>query len=175
MGANRNVPTLDSSELKELTEKLITACHILDHEGVTDGYGHISVRVPGIDAFITIANVSPGCVTMDRLIMQDFDGNYLGGAKTPPNEWPIHACILKARPDVEERPRTPTRSGARFSACYLSSSSPCTTMEVSLRRWPSRVSGHQLVRTVERGKELAAALGDGPVVLTRSRRFGGRS
>ena len=42
----RSIPALDSSELKELTEKLITACHILDHEGVTDGYGHISVRVP---------------------------------------------------------------------------------------------------------------------------------
>ena len=29
MAANRNVPKIDSSELKELTEKLITACHIL--------------------------------------------------------------------------------------------------------------------------------------------------
>ena len=29
-----DVPTIDSAELKELTEKLITACHILDHEGV---------------------------------------------------------------------------------------------------------------------------------------------
>ena len=78
MSPNRaSIPSLDSTELKELTEKLITACHILDHEGVTDGYGHISVRVPGADAFITIANVSPGCVTPDRLIMQDFDGNYL--------------------------------------------------------------------------------------------------
>ncbi|MCE3241699.1 MAG: Class Aldolase and Adducin N-terminal domain [Deltaproteobacteria bacterium] len=82
MSVNRNdVPGLDSSELKEVKEKLIMACRILDHEGVTDGYGHISVRVPGADAFITISNVSPGCVTDDRLIMQDFAGNYLGGAK----------------------------------------------------------------------------------------------
>src|SRR5437773_12265728 len=94
-----DVPKIDSSELKELTEKLITACHILDHEGVTDGYGHMSVRVPGADAFITIANVSPGCVTLDLLIMQDLDGNYLGGAITPPYEGPILACNLKARPD----------------------------------------------------------------------------
>ena len=97
MSANRtDVPGLDSSELKEVKEKLITACRILDHEGVTDGYGHISVRVPGADAFITISNVSPGCVTDDRLIMQDLAGNYLGGAETPPNEWPIHACILRS-------------------------------------------------------------------------------
>ena len=50
MDADRkNVPAIDSSDLKELTEKLITACHILDHEGVTDSYGHVSVRVPGAD------------------------------------------------------------------------------------------------------------------------------
>jgi ribulose-5-phosphate 4-epimerase/fuculose-1-phosphate aldolase len=73
MSASRtDVPGLDSSQLKEVKEKLITACHILDHEGVTDGYGHISVRVPGADAFITISNVSPGCVTDDRLIMPAF-------------------------------------------------------------------------------------------------------
>ena len=33
MATNRkDIPTIDSSELKELTDKLITACHILDHE-----------------------------------------------------------------------------------------------------------------------------------------------
>ena len=116
MAANRkDVPAIDSSELKELTDKLMTACHILDHEGVTDGYGHISVRVPGADAFITIANVSPGCVTRDRLIMQDLDGNYLDGAKTPPNEWPIHSCILKARPEIVSVAHTHSKWSTIFS------------------------------------------------------------
>src|SRR4029453_12522187 len=110
-----NVPAFDSTELKELKEKLITACHILDHEGVTDGYGHISARVPGADAFVTIANVSPGCVTMDRLIMQDFDGNYLGGAKTPPNEGAIPAVILKAPSDVENVSQTHSKWSKIFS------------------------------------------------------------
>src|SRR3954453_5591534 len=101
MTADRNqIPTLDAAELRELTEKLITSCHILDHEGVTDGYGHVCVRVPGAEAFITIANISPGSVTRERLIMQDFAGNHLDGATTPPNEWPIHACILQARPEI---------------------------------------------------------------------------
>src|SRR5437870_13305852 len=105
MSANRAIVlAFDSSDLKELKEKLITACHILDHEGVTDGYGHVSVRVPGADAFITIASVSPGCVTVDRMIMQGFDGNYRGGAETPPNERPIHACLLKARADADSVP-----------------------------------------------------------------------
>ena len=49
MPGKKDAPKIDSSELKELTEKLLTACHILDHEGITDGYGHISARVPGAD------------------------------------------------------------------------------------------------------------------------------
>ena len=28
-------------------DTLVTACHVLDREGITDGYGHVSVRVPG--------------------------------------------------------------------------------------------------------------------------------
>src|SRR5258706_7340578 len=116
MAANRkDIPTIDSAELKELTDKLMTACHILDHEGVTDGYGHISVRVPRAEAFVTIANVSPGCVTRDRLIMQDLDGNYLDAANTPSNELPIHSCILKARHDIQSVDHTHSKWSTSFS------------------------------------------------------------
>jgi Class II Aldolase and Adducin N-terminal domain len=100
VSVNSNVPAFESSELKELKQKLVDGCHILDREGITDGFGHVSVRVPGTEAFLTLAGVSPGCATLDRLVMLDFDGNYLGGVESPPYEWPIHACIMRARPDV---------------------------------------------------------------------------
>src|SRR5437867_12066086 len=108
-------PEFDSAELDELKQKLVTACHILDREGITDGYGHVAARVPGADAFLTIANVSPGCATVERLIMQDFAGKYLGGAETPPNEWPIHACVFKARPDVKSVAHTHSVWSTLFS------------------------------------------------------------
>ena len=90
-------PAFDSNELKELKEKLVSASHILDNEGITDGFGHVSARIPNQQAFITLAGVSPGCATINRLVMLDFDGNYRGGEKAPPYEWPIHACIMRAR------------------------------------------------------------------------------
>jgi len=161
-------PALDSTELKDLKEKLITACHILDHEGVTDGYGHVSVRVPGADAFITIANVSPGNVTSDRLIMQDLDGNYLGGAKTPPNEWPIHACILKARPDVMAVSHTHSKWSTIFSVLPVKLKPMHHYGKFLSADGPPVYEGIGLVRTVERGNDLAKALGDGPVVLMRA-------
>ena len=72
-------PAFDSDELQGLKQKLVDGCHILDGEGITDGYGHVSIRVPGTEAFVTIAAVSPGCATLERLVMLDFDGRYLGG------------------------------------------------------------------------------------------------
>lgn len=169
MAGNReDAPKIDSSELKELTEKLITACHILDHEGVTDGYGHISVRVPGAEAFITIANVSPGCVTRDRLIMQDLDGNHLDGAKTPPNEWPIHSCILKARPEIVSVAHTHSKWSTIFSVLPIKLKPMHHYGKFLSAEGPPVYQGVGLVRTVQRGNELAAALGKGPVVLMRA-------
>ena len=157
--SHKDVPKLDSAELKEPVEKLITACHILDHEGVTDGYGHISVRVPGADAFITIANVSPGCVTRDRLIMQDFDGNYLDGAKTPPNEWPIHACIFKARPEIVSVAHTHSKWSTIFSVLPIKLKPMHHYGKFLSADGPPVYQGIGFVRTVERGNDLAAAFG----------------
>jgi len=67
-------PAFSAPELNELKHTLVTACHILDREGITDGYGHVSARVPGTTTFLTIANVSPGLASADRLILMDCDG-----------------------------------------------------------------------------------------------------
>lgn len=161
-------PAFDAPELDQAKRILVTACHILDREGITDGYGHVSVRVQGTTAFLTIANVSPGCASVDRLIMLDCNGIYLGGAETPPNEWPIHACVLRARPDV-------------MSVCHTHSvwSTLFSVLPIKLRPLhhygkflsadgPPVYEGVGLVRTVERGDALATALGKEPAVLMRA-------
>lgn len=162
------LPALDSSELKELKEKLVDACHILDNEGITDGYGHVSVRVPGPDAFVTIANVSPGCATVKRLIMQDLDGNYLGGVNAPPNEWPIHACILKARPDVMSVAHTHSKWSTIFSVLPIKLKPIHHYGKFLPVDGPPVYEGVGLVRDIERGSALATALGKGPAVLMRA-------
>ena len=115
MSQSQNVPSFDSNDLKGLKQKLLDGCHILDREGITDSFGHVSLRIPGADAFLTIAGVSPGCATLDRMILLDLDGRYLGGDKNSPYEWPIHACILKARPDVMSVCHTHSKWSALFS------------------------------------------------------------
>lgn len=161
-------PAFDAAELDELKQKLVTACRILDRESITDGYGHVGVRVPGADAFLTIANVSPGCATVERLIMQDFDGKYLGGAETPPNEWPIHACILKARPDVMAVCHTHSVWSTLFSVLPIKLRPLHHYGKFLSADGPPVYQAAGLVRTIERGEELARTLGDGPVVLLRA-------
>ncbi len=110
-----DIPAFDSNELQELKQKLVDGCHILDREGITDSFGHVSIRIPATEAFLTIAGVSPGCATLDRIIMLDLEGHYLGGDKASPYEWPIHARIMRARPDVMSVAHTHSRWSALFS------------------------------------------------------------
>jgi ribulose-5-phosphate 4-epimerase/fuculose-1-phosphate aldolase len=161
-------PSFDAAEFDELKEKLVTACRILDREGVTDGYGHVAARVPGANAFFTIANVSPGLATVERLIMQDFEGKYLGGAETPPNEWPIHACVFKERPDVTAIAHTHSVWSTLFSVLPQKLKPLHHYGKFLSADGPPVYQGVGLVRTIERGQELAKALGDGPVVLMRA-------
>jgi len=162
------MPDFADPQLAATKETLVQACRILDREGITDGYGHVSVRVGETEAFLTLANTSPGCATVERLILMDCDGKFLGGAKPSPNEWPIHACIFKRRPDV-------------VSICHTHSvwSTLFSVLPVKLRPLhhygkflsadgPPLYEAAGLVRTVERGDALADALGDGPVVLMRA-------
>ena len=166
--ANTNIPGFDSSELKELKQKLVDGCHILDREGITDSFGHVSLRIPGTDAFLTIAGVSPGCATVNRLIMLDLDGHYLGGDKAAPYEWPIHARILRARPDVTSVCHTHSKWSALFSV-LKSGLRPIHMYAKFLPvAGPPIYPAAGLIGTVERGEALAATLKDSAAVLLRA-------
>ncbi len=163
-----DIPAFDSSELKELKQKLIDGCHILDREGITDSFGHVSARIPGADAFITIAGVSPGCATLERIIMLDLDGRYLGGDKASPFEWPIHARIMRARPEVMSVCHTHSRWSALFSVIKGGLRPIHMYAKFLPPDGPPVYPAAGLIGTFERGEALAAALKDSNAVLLRA-------
>lgn len=163
-----DIPGLDSIELKEMKQKLVDGCHILDHEGITDSYGHVSIRIPGADAFLTIAGVSPGCATLERLIMLDLDGRYLSGDKSSPYEWPIHARIMRARPDVMSICHTHCKWSALFSVIKGGLRPIHMYAKFLPSGGPPIYPAAGLIGTVERGDALAAALKDSAAVLLRA-------
>jgi ribulose-5-phosphate 4-epimerase/fuculose-1-phosphate aldolase len=166
--ANTHIPAFDSSELKEFKQKLVDGCHILDREGITDSFGHVSLRIPGTDAFLTIAGVSPGCATVSRLILLDLDGHYLGGDKAAPYEWPIHARILRARPDVSSVCHTHSKWSALFSVLKDGLRPIHMYAKFLPIAGPPIYPAAGLIGTVERGEALAATLKDSAAVLLRA-------
>ena len=166
--ADLNIPGFDSSELKELKQKLVDGCHILDREGITDSLGHVSIRIPDADAFLTIAGVSPGCATVDRLIMLDLEGHYLGGDKASPYEWPIHARIMRARPDVMSVCHTHSKWSALFSVLKGGLRPIHMYAKFLPAAGPPIYPAAGLIGTVERGEALAATLKDSAAVLLRA-------
>jgi ribulose-5-phosphate 4-epimerase/fuculose-1-phosphate aldolase len=163
-----DIPAFDSSELKILKQKLVDGCHILDREGITDSFGHVSIRLPGTGAFLTIAGVSPGCATLDRLIMLDLDGKYLGGDKSSPYEWPIHGRIMRARPEVMSVCHTHSKWSALFSVLKGGLRPIHMYAKFLPADGPPVYSAPGLIGTVERGEALAAALKDSAAVLLRA-------
>jgi ribulose-5-phosphate 4-epimerase/fuculose-1-phosphate aldolase len=168
VAAKSDIPAFDSSEIKDLKQKVVDGCHILDREGVTDSFGHVSLRIPETDAFITIAGVSPGCATLDRLIMLDLDGNYLGGDKASPYEWPIHARILRARPEVMSVCHTHSQWSALFSVVKGGLRPIHMYAKFLPVGGPPVYSAAGLIGTVERGEALSATLKDNNAVLLRA-------
>lgn len=84
----------------ELITKLLTACRILDHEGIMDELGHFSVRVQGKDQVLINGKISPGQATEEDIILLDLDGNKLEGRLEAAKEIPLHLSLYQRRPDV---------------------------------------------------------------------------
>jgi ribulose-5-phosphate 4-epimerase/fuculose-1-phosphate aldolase len=166
--SNSEIPGFDSGQLKDLKQKLVEGCHILDREGITDSFGHVSIRIPGTEAFLTIAGVSPGCATLDRLIMLDLDGRYLGGAKAAPYEWPIHARIMRTRAEVMSVCHTHSKWSALFSVIKGGLRPIHMYAKFLPAGGPPVYPAAGLIGTVERGEALAATLKDSAAVLLRA-------
>ena len=89
--------------LEDAKRMLVLANRILSNEGVVDAYGHVSIRNPeDPNTFLIARAISPIFVTMDDVLIVDFEGTTVGGDLTQRafSERFIHCGIYKARPDV---------------------------------------------------------------------------
>jgi ribulose-5-phosphate 4-epimerase/fuculose-1-phosphate aldolase len=154
---------------------LVVANRILAHEGVVDGYGHVSVRHPELpDRFFLSCSRSPELVTLEDLMEFDLDCNpFDKRGRAMYAERPIHGAVYKARPDV--------RSVVHNHAYAVI---PFTVTKTKLRPlihvaggiggeipvWDIRNKFGDtdlLVRTMEQGRDLAHCLGTNRVALMR--------
>jgi L-fuculose-phosphate aldolase len=166
-------------EVARALRDLARAHRILDLEGHNDmSLGHLSWRDPlGRGLWLKRGNIGLEEVTEADFILIDYDGNVLEGEGARHLEWPIHAEILEARPEVNVVAHTHPFHATLLSATEVEIG-PYTNEGV----WFEGGVKHfkltsDLVNTPALGRELAGALGGADAVLLRNHgvAFVGRS
>jgi HCOMODA/2-hydroxy-3-carboxy-muconic semialdehyde decarboxylase len=155
-------------ELDAVIDRLVTGCRILAEQDIIDAYGHLSARAPGRDnCFIISRGMSPALVVASDFLAMDFDGNVVQGDGFPNTEWPIHACVYRARPDVG----SVLHSHSMWSRVW--GLSPVKLRGVLMGQshdWNDGLPIYRdagLIRNQERGDRVAETLGRGSAMLLR--------
>ena len=155
--------------------RLVAANRILANEGVVDAFGHVSVRDPrNARRFWLARSRSPALVELDDLMEFDLEGAAIDArGRTPYGERMIHAAVYAARADVQSvvhhhaygvLPFTITDEPLRpvvHTASIIGAEIPV---------WDIRTrfgDTDMLVRSIEQGRDLAAALAGNTCALLR--------
>jgi ribulose-5-phosphate 4-epimerase/fuculose-1-phosphate aldolase len=151
--------------VQALKEKMVLACKVLQKQGVLDGYGHLSARLPG-DRILSTPHMPPGKVALRDIIVIDMQGKKLEGAGEPNGETPMHTSIYKARPDVQcilhYHPDEVIAVSVASQGIKV-----IANCGVHFHRGTPIYDSPLLIRNHERGDQVAATLGDRNAVLLR--------
>jgi ribulose-5-phosphate 4-epimerase/fuculose-1-phosphate aldolase len=116
----------------------------------------VSARIPGTNTFYIPTRRSPGLADENRLLVIDTEGKLLSGEGTPNSEFWIHARIYAARPEVNGICHA--HPLACISLTQIGEPHRVVHNQGRLRR-RVRIRTDRLIRSRERGDEVAASLG----------------
>src|SRR5512138_3725823 len=156
-------------------DELVTANRILAREGVVDSFGHVSIRHPDrSDRFVLSRARAPECIEVEDLMEFSLDGTAIdAGGRKPYAERFIHAAVYQAPPTVRAVVHNHSPSVIPFSVTSVPLSPlmhMCAGIGTSVPTWDSRTrfgDTNLLVTNMEMAGDLAAALGELPVILMR--------
>lgn len=150
---------------RKLAERLVWVAGVLHKEGLLDGFGHLSARLPG-DRFLCIPKMPPGKAKVEDLLTLDMDGRTIRGEREPPAEWPIHAATYLRRPDVGAILHYHAESAIVLSVV----GQPVRAVAncgVFFGKGTPLYDSPALITTLELGRQVAETLGDHCAVLLR--------
>jgi HCOMODA/2-hydroxy-3-carboxy-muconic semialdehyde decarboxylase len=173
----RPEPAAARAGIHTLIDDLVTANHILFHQGVLDAFGHVSARddrEPG--RFLLARNMAPARVTAGDILEFTLDGEPVDAAgRRVYLERFIHAEIYRARPDVMAVVHSHSPSVVPFSVSRRTPMRPICHMAgfmgVHVPVFEIREAAGEgtdlLVTNGDLGAALARSLGQSAVVLMR--------
>jgi L-fuculose-phosphate aldolase len=159
-----------NTDLATQLDELCASHRILAAEGHEDRTsGHVSWRDPeGRGFWMKRSQIGMDEVrTADDLLLLDFDGKVLAGPGRSHYEWPIHAEILRARPDIMSVGHT----HAFYSQIFAATDEPMHPIGKE-GAWfddqPKFQETCSLIRTPELGVRVAETLGKADAVFLMS-------
>ena len=84
----------------ELRAEALTACRVLTHFRIAEGFGHVSARVAGAQRILITPRRALALVTEAELLELDHEGRQVAGEGTPPLEAAMHLAVYRRRPEV---------------------------------------------------------------------------
>jgi ribulose-5-phosphate 4-epimerase/fuculose-1-phosphate aldolase len=151
----------------ELRAEVITACRVLTHFRIAEGFGHVSVRVPGTNRLLITPRKALALVNDAELVEIDGESRKLAGEGDPPLEVMMHICVYRRRPDINAI----ARGHPRHVAAYACAGQPMRVAHgfgANLGAVVPVFDQPYLVASAEMGEGVAAALGDGEAVILQS-------
>ena len=160
----------------ELIKDLAAASRILAHQGVVDGFGHVSMRHPSApDRFLMAKSTPPALVMPEDIIEYDLDAQPCNAnGRNSFLERFIHSEIYKARPDVMSVVHSHSPSVVPFglvrvkmqamfhNAAFLAQEPPIFDISEKFGQTD------MLVGNIEKGEALADVMGPKDIVMMRA-------
>jgi ribulose-5-phosphate 4-epimerase/fuculose-1-phosphate aldolase len=161
--------------LTQAVDELVTANRILAREGVVDSFGHVSIRHPDRPHHYLLSRArAPECIEAGDVMEFMADGAPVDAAgRTPYAERFIHGAVYQARPEVHAVVHHHSPSVVVFSVTAARLSPVmhmCAGIGTRIPTWDSRAGfgdTNLLVTNLAMATDLAAALGERPVILMR--------
>jgi ribulose-5-phosphate 4-epimerase/fuculose-1-phosphate aldolase len=152
----------------ELRAQIITACRVLSHFRIVEGFGHISARLPGSDRILITPRKPLGLVVSEsELVELDAEGHQVGGEGSPPLEAMMHVGVLRRRPDVGAL----CRGHPRHVAAFAAAAEPIRVAHGFGTNLGSLVPVYDqpfLITTSDMANDLAETLGTGEAVILQA-------
>jgi ribulose-5-phosphate 4-epimerase/fuculose-1-phosphate aldolase len=150
----------------QLRKDVISACRILSHQKLVEGFGHVSARIPDSDLFLMTPRMSLTLVEESDLLTMNLKSEVVEGSQAAPFEAWLHTAIMKSKPRVDAITRIHARVANIFSV---------TDRKLEpVHNHGSFFAGGvpvfftpDLISTEKLGNEVAWALGDKPAILLR--------
>jgi L-fuculose-phosphate aldolase len=147
----------------DLRALVALGCRILGANGHDDDvWGHVSARAPkGRGLWMKASGLGFEEIGPEQVILVSFNGDVLEGEFPRHIEWPIHAEVMRARPDVgsvvHSHPRHSIALGASGEPLRPVSHAGTVFAQPDVRRFTKT---GELIVDRDMGADVAAALGD---------------